>query len=297
MQTVITNLSKHLSKTVLFDSRLFIIWRGLFALYFIYYALRMIPYSSEIYGSGGIVPESMLNWTYGVFPNILYLFNGSLAPLLLHGVIIVIASMFALGYAPRIAALVLWYAQTALFNRNVLTDDPSMAYVGLLLIMVALIPNQPKAFSWKEGNSVVIPYFVFMVPLTIFCVTFTVSGFDKFMSTSWWNGSAFAQMLTLQIARDNFLVHTLLKLPMLTTTLSYMALIVQTSAFLFFVLGKYRIALYANFLSFCLVFFLFDLNQVVYGMLLFFLFFIIPDVPRFKEYYKHVLGRWLPIRR
>ena len=206
-------------KKVLFDGKIFTIWRSLFGFYFIYYAIRMLPYASEIYSRGGIVPSATLNWTYGLFPDIFYFFDSPQMVVIAHICILVAGGGVLFGYFPRVACFIIFYLQTALYNRNVLTDDPSMAFIGLLLLTLVLIPHQPKLLS-KEKGVVRIPYFVFFVPIFVFCVAFTTSAIDKISSPSWLQGTALFHMLHLSVARDTSLVHFFVAHQRLTELLS-----------------------------------------------------------------------------
>jgi hypothetical protein len=234
----------------------------------------MIPYLSEIYGPQGLIPDMTLNWTYGVFPSLFALFDGPYVALTLHVMIILAGLSLAGGYFPRSSALILWYIQTSLYNRNNLTDDPSMAYVGLLLLTLALIPKQPRLLD-KQTESLEIPYFVFFMPVTVFCITFFASAVDKILSTSWANGTALYEMLHLGIVRDNVFVRTLVQHPMITMLLSYLAVVSQAVCLPLLLVGKYRWGLVISFLSFSFIFLVLDLNQVIYGMLFFYTFFLL----------------------
>lgn len=117
------HITSYLSKTITYNAHAFVVWRMALGLYFVFYALRMLPYIKEIYGSDGIVPVVTANWTYGIFPNILAIYSGYEAALVLHMILIVAGLALAGGFLPRVAALSIWYIQTALYNRNVLTDD------------------------------------------------------------------------------------------------------------------------------------------------------------------------------
>lgn len=262
-------------KTISLEEKMFIWWRFLFGAYFIYYAVRTIPYLEEIYGREGIVPDISLNWTYGIFPNLFSFISTEQLPLLLHLGIIVSALFLLFGYFPRAAAFIIWFLQTTLYNRNVLTGEPSLAFVGLLLLTLTLIPNQPSLLRKREYREMEVPYFVFFLPVFIFCLTFTVSAIDKSMSSSWLSGKALMQMLNMGIIKDNFIVHFFISQPALVSAFSYLAVLVQFSCFPLMVLGFYRMALILNFLAFLCIFYLIDINQVIYGMLFFYSFFLL----------------------
>jgi hypothetical protein len=99
-------------------------------------------------------------------------------------------------------------------------------------------------------------------------------------------GAAFGDMLTLAISRGGVLSAAILSHHFFISFFTYVALSIQILSMCFFLFGMYRIALYSNLASFCLVFVLFDLNQVVIGMLFFFTFFGLRDIPYIHAFYK-----------
>ncbi len=262
-------------KTISLNGKLFIWWRFLFGVYFMYYSIRMIPYVEELYGESGIVSDISLNWTYGLFPNIFSVFPGAGTAFILYVGIIIFAGLLAFGYVPRISALGIWYAQTALYNRDILTSEPSLAFVGLLLVTLALVPNQPKLSLKKTKEKVVVPYFVFFLPVIIFCLTFTVSALDKTISSSWISGTALIHMLDMGIMKDNFIAHFFYAHSEVTSIASYLAMFVQLVCLPLLILGLYRVALLLNMAAFICIFYLIDINQVIYGMLFFYSFFLL----------------------
>lgn len=273
--------SSLLTKSVSVPGKLFVFWRALFGVYFVYYAIHMFPYLQEVYGREGLVSNIAYNWTFGLFPNIVLLLDNYNFIIGIHVVLIITALTLAVGFFPRVSAFIIWYLQTSLFNTNNLTDDPSMAFVGLLLLALALVPEQKTMY--RKGQEIRIPFFVFYVPVFVFCVTFTISALDKIASFSWLHGTAFMQMLHLGIARDNLLVSGLIAHPSFAEGLSYIAILTQLVCLPLFLLGKYRWALMINFLSFSFMFLLFDLNQVIYGMLFFYSFFLLPNFEKFQK--------------
>ena len=286
-------LKQYLHKVVLVPVGVFVIWRALFGLYFLYYSVRMIPYAAEIYGNNGLVSNIVFNWTYGLFPTIFSIISTQGFIVGIHVLLALLGILLSCGVFPRLTPLLIWYIQTSLYNRNNLTDDPSQAFVGLLLLTLALIPSQPKLLT-RSKKDIQIPFFVFFGPIFVFCVAFTVSAIDKITSISWGNGTAFWQMLHLGIARHTNLVEWLIVHQNITHIVSYVAVLTQFVCLPFFLIGKYRWSLVINFLSFSIMFVLFDLNQVIYGMLFFYSFFLLNMN---WSYCRQMVGRWLPIKR
>lgn len=268
-------LKSFFEKNIVIEANLFIWWRFLFGAYFIYYSVRMIPYLAEVYGDKGFVPDIKLNWTYGLFPNIFSVIPFENTALIVYIGIIIASSFLCFGYFPRVAALVIWYLETCLYNRDVLSGEPSLAYVGLLLVTLILIPYQPTLSFKKSEEKLEVPYFVFFLPVFIFCLTFTASAVDKLMSPSWIAGTALTDMLTMGITKDNMIANFLVMNPFVTSLFSYSALFVQLASLPFLFVGHYKVAIIINLISFCVIFFLLEINQVVFGMLFFFSFFLL----------------------
>lgn len=271
-----------LDSVIVYPEKAYIIFRFLFGIYFVYYFVRSFPYVVSVYSNEGMLRFFEFNWTYGMFPNFLYVFDSPIVVTATIFVGIVFAVLFSLGFVPRVSAFFLWYIQTALFNRNNLTGDPSIAYVGLLLLILALLPQvRPltKYFLSKKdiAKEIVVPFYVFYVPVFIFCLTFTMSALDKVNAVSWRNGEAFRLILNLPIAKEWFLVSYLRESVYITPLLSYLALVAQFICLPLFILGWYRVALVINLFSFIFVYMTLELNQVSVGMIFFFVFFLLRD--------------------
>ena len=61
--------------------------------------------------------------------------------------------LFALGVVRQAAALLLGYGWACLFNRNVLISNPSIAYVGLLLLLTMLVPAREPLRAFGDRSS------------------------------------------------------------------------------------------------------------------------------------------------
>jgi predicted DCC family thiol-disulfide oxidoreductase YuxK len=279
---IITLIKEKLIGIVEYPVSTFVIFRAFFGFYLLFYYLKSWPYAVELYSNIGITD---LNWTYGIFPSVLNLFDSPLAITVIFALGTIFSTSFLLGIYPRISSLCLWYLQTCLYNRNVLADEPSQAYIGLLLITFALIPRTETIFSYFKNinlsnqKELLIPYFVFFGPIAVFAITFTISALDKATSSSWLNGNALNLLLNLEVAKPSFLLVYLYNHHQLTTWLSYSALASQFICLPLFISGFYRIALYIQFFAFCFAFMTLDINQVTIGMLLFFTFFLLQKFP------------------
>jgi len=74
---------------------------------------------------------------------------------------------------------------------NFLTEDPTLSFIGILLLMLVVIPKgEPWSLGKKQTTPWVMPYFVFWGMIFTIGLGYTISGLDKLSGTSWINGSA-----------------------------------------------------------------------------------------------------------
>lgn len=199
------------------SGRQFAWFRIVFGLYLAVHFAHLAPWAGELFSAEGVLPDPALNPTYGIFPNILA-WCGS--PAFATGVVLVLAVLallFAAGIARHAAALLLWYGWACLFNRNVLISNPSIPYVGLLLLLTTLVPaREPlRALSAREGErgSFHMPAAVYWTAWALMAIGYTFSGVVKLAAPSWTDGSALWHVLQNPLARDGLLRDAVLHLP------------------------------------------------------------------------------------
>ena len=259
----------------------FAIWRILLGTYLVYYLMRIFPHATELYSNEGVIPDPTLNWAYGFFPNILYVFDSPEFVQAFFVVLIVAAFGILLGVHRRISAAVLWYGWAALLGRNVLTIDPSMAFIGWILFALILIPvGEPLTLrigKWYKVNN---PHRWFM-PSTIYWgswiligAAYTVSGLDKFRAISWQNGLALQYMYE-RVGNKGPVVDFLLSQPLWTIKIqSWIAAGVQAAALPLMIFRQTRMFIWILVMGmFIFTLFVFTfLMQVLLGILIFQLF-------------------------
>ncbi|MEO1833523.1 MAG: hypothetical protein ABGZ08_13405, partial [Akkermansiaceae bacterium] len=118
----------------------FALFRIFFGVFLTWHFIALIPYGPELFSNEGLISDPALNPTYGIFPNHLYFWDTPMAVTVTLGIAILASVSFTLGWARRTSAVVLWFVITALFHRNNLTSNPSLPYLGLILILTTLIP-------------------------------------------------------------------------------------------------------------------------------------------------------------
>lgn len=203
------------------------LYRVVFGIYLLIHFAALIPWAREVFET--ILPRDA-SPLLRLFPNILAFADVAL-PLI---VIAAIASLFFMaGIYDRAAALVMWYALACLFGRNPLTSNPSLPFVGWLLIAHALLPRAPF-LSLAARNRVdprggwSMPGPIFAAAWIVMSLGYTYSGYTKLISPSWVDGTAFARVLANPLARPSFVRDLMLAAPpSLLTVATYGALALE----------------------------------------------------------------------
>lgn len=193
----------------------FALFRWLFGLYLAVHCARLIPWGGELFSREGVFPDPAVNPLYGLFPNPLALWD---APAVITGWLValtVLSLLFAGGVARRAVAVALWFGLACLFNRDNLIANPSLPYVGLLLLLTALVP---PGEGWSLGRKApadrwAMPASVFAVAWVLMATGYSYSGWVKLASPSWVDGSALAHVLDNPLSRAGALREALLAPP------------------------------------------------------------------------------------
>lgn len=181
----------------------FALFRWLFGLYLAWHCARLVPWGPELFSRAGVFPEPAVNPLYGLFPNPLAVWD---APWAVTGWLLALTALsllFAAGVARRTVAVALWFGLACLFGRNNLIANPSLPYVGSMLLLTALVPpgegwslrRRAAADGWR------FPASVFHVAWILLAAGYTYSGLVKLASPSWVDGSALAHVLDNPLAR------------------------------------------------------------------------------------------------
>jgi predicted DCC family thiol-disulfide oxidoreductase YuxK/uncharacterized membrane protein YphA (DoxX/SURF4 family) len=197
----------------------FALFRMIFGLYLMIHFIMLLPVSAEIWSSTGMLSDVTLNLTYGVFPNILYLFNSPTMVMAFVTLLILLSFFVTIGFYRRVSSLLLWYGWACLFHQNNLILNPGLPMVGWLLLAMALIP---KGEGWgveRREESWAMSPILYWGAWIIAGVAYTISGIDKALAPSWQDGSAILHLLNNPLARDYFMRDFFLSLPEITLQL------------------------------------------------------------------------------
>jgi len=191
----------------------FVIFRIALGIYLAFHFAQLIPYGAELFSNQGVCANPRLNFTYGIFPNPLEHWDspGFVTTFLI--ILLLLAIAFAGGLFRRTAAILLWFGWASLFNRNNLINNPSIPYIGLLLLLTAIVPTGEALDPNRVSRSWQFPRMVYWTAWILMAGGYSFSGWMKLHSPSWIDGSALFHVLNNPLARCGLSRDLLLALP------------------------------------------------------------------------------------
>jgi len=185
------------------------LFRILLGVYLVVHLAALVPFAAELFSRDGVVPSIALNPLGGLFPNVLGVADSPAAARAVLVVGVGLATCFALGVADRLAAVALWYVWACLLGRNPLIANPSIPYVGWLLLAHALVapPRGEGGAGWT------LPRAVHEAAWAVLALGYTYSAATKLCSPSWLDGSAVARVVAGPLGRPGVLRDLFLALP------------------------------------------------------------------------------------
>jgi predicted DCC family thiol-disulfide oxidoreductase YuxK len=211
------------------------VWRALLGVYLFIHFVHLLPWAAEIFSNEGLLPDRKLSPLAAIFPGIFAL-NDS--PWFIHAALSVAAAAalaFAAGWFDRVAAFFMWLVLASLFVRNPLIANPSMPYVGFMLLAHLFVTAAPYGSAAARDRvdpdgGWSLPRSVFLSAWVVLALSYTYSGYTKLLSPSWVAGDNIAFVLQNPLARpwllrDFFLWLPPLFLTLLTWTVLYVELL------------------------------------------------------------------------
>lgn len=194
------------------------LFRALFGAYLFVHFVELVPWGTEMFSNRGVIAHADASPLLHLFPNILAIYDSPFFVTAFLVVGVLLSVFFAIGYFDRVAALALWYIWACLLGRNPLISNPSLPYVGLLLLAHACLPSAPYGSLGGRGrpdpgSDWRMPQSIFFVVWILMAVGYGYSGYTKLLSPSWIDGNAIARVLTNPLARENLLNRALIGLP------------------------------------------------------------------------------------
>ena len=235
--------------TSFYSAKQFILFRLLFGSYLIWHFYSLIGYGQELFGQNGMIlqgkrskkeEEEQKQGSYSSYLS-LNIFTWTENPDYILFLLVLLSIGFTFGIKRRTCSFLLYYAWVCLFISNPLISNPSLAYIGWLLVVCVLIPSTPAEYNsvikpysvWKEWQ---IPPFLYWGSWILMNLGYTISGVHKLLTCeSWRDGSALSHVLTSPLARSSnswilsFLLFTCP--PLVLQLLTWFALFLESSAF------------------------------------------------------------------
>ncbi len=170
--------------------------------------MYLLPWGTELFSNKGMLPNGSLSPLYHLFPNILLLNDSPLTVSILLVIGALSGICLLVGKKDRYAAILSWYILTCIFDRNPLIANPSLPYVGWLLLAHSCLPLYDKAkHAWR------MPKGIFFAAWLSMALGYSYSGYTKLISPSWLDGSAFKYVLYNPLAHSHLITDILLSVP------------------------------------------------------------------------------------
>jgi hypothetical protein len=195
-------------------SRQFAMFRIALGAYLVIHFVSLAPYAGELFSRSGMLPDAAQLPSARFFPNPLANASPAVAVGAVAALSLLSLSLLA-GVYRRWVAIPLWFGWACLFNRNPFIANPSIPYVGFLLLACAIVPNEsllrPSLPPAERDFGIPLP--LYRGAWLLLGLGYTVSGLHKLGSPSWRDGTALHHVLELPLARDTWLRTLLLTLP------------------------------------------------------------------------------------
>src|SRR5262249_26759279 len=159
------------------------LYRSAFGIYLFVHFAQLIPWGAEVFSNQGVISDASNSPFIFLFPNILAFWDSPLVVTLILVTAAGASILFAIGKFDRAGAVIIWYIQACLLGRNPLIANPSLPYIGWLLLAHACLP--PAAFrslAIKVQNTTLewkMPQQIYTAAWILLALGYTYSGFKK----------------------------------------------------------------------------------------------------------------------
>jgi predicted DCC family thiol-disulfide oxidoreductase YuxK len=183
----------------------YFVFKIIFALYLFIHFFQLMPVGTELFSSQGLIPEANWNLSFPFFPNLLYFYDSPLSIQIFLGILAISSLGLIFQRSTTTCAIICWYGFACLFNRNNFISNPSLFYVGWILLALIVIPAKRSKFNF--------PKLIFNGGWFIMGLSYTISGLHKAMAPSWQDGNAIKFLIDNPLARNHSFNEFLLSLP------------------------------------------------------------------------------------
>lgn len=228
----------------------FALFRAILGIYLTIHFAQLIPVSTEIFSNEGVIKNASSLPSYGKIPNILFGYDDPYTVTLFLSLLVLGSMMFTFGIYRRMCSVWLYYGWMCLLNRNPLITNPSVGYIGWILLACSTIPpgermgfllsKEEREKEAKDESNVrrnatfsgiwEMPDIIYYGSIIIVGVSYTASGLHKLNCATWLDGTALYYVLTSPVARQNFIVDFILSDMIYVKIMSWSSLFLEISS-------------------------------------------------------------------
>lgn len=191
--------------------------RALLGLYVAIHCAHLVPYAGELFSSAGVFVGDASPF-FRIVPSQLWIQDTNVVATSMTVLGALCGVLIAVGLRDRIASLVAWWILACFLARNPLISNPSLPYVGLLLLVHAAMPRAPfgsfeargridPAGGWRPNRGAWLALWIALA------VGYSYSAWTKLVSPSWVDGTAVGRVLENPLARPGFAREFVVGLP------------------------------------------------------------------------------------
>lgn len=185
----------------------FSLFRILLGAFLVVHFCHLIPYAMEVFSNHGALSVASHSPLIYLFPNILILNDSPIMLITLLGLGVIAGCGVMLGKRDKVSAFYAFYLLACLLSRNPLITNPSLPYLGWMLVLYLFIPGKNNTEIWR------LPQSLYFAAWAVLALTYSYSGYTKLLSPSWVSGETIEFVLHNPLARDTWFKEWLLTLP------------------------------------------------------------------------------------
>lgn len=119
----------------------FALYRIVLGIYLTIHFAQLLPVGTEIFSNEGVIKNATILPSYGKMPVFLLDYDSPTVVMIFLISLILCSLLFTFGIYRRLCSLWLYYGWMSLLNRNPLISNPSIGYIGWLLLACSAIPK------------------------------------------------------------------------------------------------------------------------------------------------------------
>lgn len=217
----------------------FALYRICLGTYLTIHFARLLPVATELFSNQGVIDDVSVLPSFGKLPVFLFTYDNPFVVHLFIWSLVICSILFTIGFHRHICSAWLYYGWMSLLNRNPLISNPSLGYIGWILLSCICIPKGERlGFLLSEEQRMKestrkrwqVPDVLYYGMWIIVGVSYTASGFHKLQCPSWIDGTALYYVLTGPLVRQNFVVDILVSNMFLIKIMTWSSLFLEISA-------------------------------------------------------------------